>query len=94
MADLKNIQNIYFIGIGGIGMSALARYFRLQGKEVSGYDKTETPLTKELVKEGIPVHYEDDPELIPKDVQLVVYTPAIPKDHKGSELLPGAWIMN
>ena len=83
MADLKHIHNIYFIGIGGIGMSALARYFRLHGKTVSGYDKTETALTKELVKEGIPVSYIDDPDSIPKDVQLVVYTPAIPKDHKG-----------
>jgi len=83
MADLKHIHNIYFIGIGGIGMSALARYFRLHGKTVSGYDKTETTLTKELVKEGIPVSYKDDPDSIPKDVQLVVYTPAIPKDHKG-----------
>ncbi len=53
MADLKNIHNIYFIGIGGIGMSALARYFRLQGKRVSGYDKTETALTKALAEEGI-----------------------------------------
>ncbi len=83
MADLKNIHNLYFIGIGGIGMSALARYFREQGKTVSGYDKTETALTKALVEEGIPVSYADDPDLIPKDIQLVVYTPAIPKDHKG-----------
>ncbi len=57
MADLKNIHNLYFIGIGGIGMSALARYFRHQGKTVSGYDKTETALTKALVAEGIPVTY-------------------------------------
>jgi UDP-N-acetylmuramate--alanine ligase len=56
-------SRIYFIGIGGIGMSALARYFHLQGKTVSGYDKTETPLTKQLVAEGIPVHYEDNIEL-------------------------------
>jgi UDP-N-acetylmuramate--alanine ligase len=83
MADLKHIQNIYFIGIGGIGMSALARYFRLQGKTVTGYDKTETVLTKTLVEEGIPVSYIDDPVSIPKDVQLIVYTPAIPKEHRG-----------
>jgi UDP-N-acetylmuramate--alanine ligase len=83
MTDLKNIKNIYFIGIGGIGMSALARYFRLQGKEVSGYDKTETSLTKALTEEGIPVSYIDDPTTIPKDVQLVVFTPAIPKDNRG-----------
>jgi UDP-N-acetylmuramate--alanine ligase len=83
MPDLKNIHSLFFIGIGGIGMSALARYFRLHGKKVSGYDKTETALTKALVEEGIPVSYLDDPENIPKDVQLVVYTPAIPGDHKG-----------
>jgi UDP-N-acetylmuramate--alanine ligase len=83
MADLKNINNLYFIGIGGIGMSALARYFSLQGKNVSGYDKTETGLTRELVKEGIAVTYMDDPDLIPKNVGLVVYTPAIPGDHRG-----------
>ena len=83
MTDLKHIKNIYFIGIGGIGMSALARYFRLQGKWVTGYDKTETPLTKALTEEGIPVSYVDDPTSIPKDIQLIVYTPAIPKDHQG-----------
>jgi len=83
MADLKNIQNIYFIGIGGIGMSALARYFRLHGKSVSGYDKTETELTRTLTAEGIPVGYQDDLAAIPKNAQLVVYTPAIPKDHRG-----------
>ncbi|HZZ76580.1 MAG TPA: UDP-N-acetylmuramate--L-alanine ligase [Puia sp.] len=83
MTDLKNIKNIYFIGIGGIGMSALARYFRLQGKWVAGYDKTETALTRTLTEEGIPVTYVDDPGIIPKDVQLIIYTPAIPKDHQG-----------
>ncbi len=83
MADLKNIQKIYFIGIGGIGMSALARYFRLQGKSVSGYDKTATALTKALSEEGIPVSYIDTEDAIPKDIQLVIYTPAIPGDHKG-----------
>src|SRR3981189_3022224 len=83
MTELKHIKNIYFIGIGGIGMSALARYFRFQGKWVAGYDKTETPLTRALTEEGIAVSYADDPKAIPKDVQLVVYTPAIPKDHQG-----------
>jgi len=83
MTDLKHIKNIYFIGIGGIGMSALARYFRLQGKTVAGYDKTETQLTKALAEEGIPVNYVDDAMIIPKDAQLIVYTPAIPKDHQG-----------
>jgi UDP-N-acetylmuramate--alanine ligase len=82
MTDLKNIQNIYFIGIGGIGMSALARYFLQQGKTVSGYDKTETDLTKALVKEGIPISYVDDINNLLTNTQLVVYTPAIPKDQK------------
>ena len=82
MTQPKDIQKIYFIGIGGIGMSSLARYFLAQGKKVSGYDKTETDLTKKLVKEGIPVHYTDDPSLAPKDAEWIVYTPAIPKGHK------------
>ena len=81
MVDIKDINKVYFLGIGGIGMSALARYFKFHGKAVSGYDKTETPLTKQLVSEGIPVHYDDNLELAPKDAQLVVYTPAIPKGH-------------
>ena len=82
MSDLKNIQSVYFIGIGGIGMSALARYFKSQGKEVSGYDKTESPLTKELVSEGIQVNFEDNVDVVPKNADLVVYTPAVPQDHK------------
>ena len=82
MMEVKDIQKIYFIGIGGIGMSALARYFRFHGKTVSGYDKTATTLTRELEAEGIPVHYEDDPGLIPADPDLVVYTPAVPADHR------------
>lgn len=82
MIDLKNIKRIYFIGIGGIGMSALARYFFFHGKKVSGYDRTETNLTKQLASEGIPVLYKDDVELAPKDVQLIVYTPAVPAEHK------------
>jgi UDP-N-acetylmuramate--alanine ligase len=82
MADLKNIYKIFFIGIGGIGMSALARYFQFHGKIVSGYDKTETALTKSLVSEGMPVTYQDDPSTVPKDVQLVVFTPAIPKNNR------------
>src|SRR5580765_3423307 len=75
-------EAVYFIGIGGIGMSALARYFLSLGKKVSGYDRTRTPLTIELEKSGIDVHYEENAELIPKDVDVVVYTPAIPADHK------------
>ena len=74
---------IYFVGIGGIGMSALARYFNAKKIAVSGYDKTATVLTRQLESEGIKVHYEDNIELIDKYAQLVVYTPAIPKDHKG-----------
>jgi UDP-N-acetylmuramate--alanine ligase len=83
MVDLKNIKAVYFIGIGGIGMSALARYFKGQGKEVNGYDKTETVLTEQLVQEGIGVDYTDAVERIPKKVELVVYTPAIPAVHQG-----------
>ncbi len=80
--ELNDIKTIYFIGIGGIGMSALARYFHFHGKTVSGYDKTATVLTRELEAEGIPIHYIDDPSLIPVDPDLVVYTPAVPKDHR------------
>ena len=73
------MKNVYFIGIGGIGMSALARYFKFRGYAVSGYDKTPSELTAALVAEGIPVHYEDRPDLVPDDVEetLVIYTPAI-----------------
>jgi len=80
--DIKNIQRIYFLGIGGIGMSALARYFNSRKVAVGGYDKTSTVLTKELEAEGINVHYEDDIALIDTKADLVVYTPAVPKDHK------------
>jgi UDP-N-acetylmuramate--alanine ligase len=74
-------SNIYFIGIGGIGMSAIARYYNVQGVKVSGYDKTETTLTKQLQQEGIEIHFEDNIDLMPKQVDFVIYTPAIPKDH-------------
>ena len=80
--NLNEIHKIYFVGIGGIGMSALARYFNGLGCEVHGYDKTETILTKKLVSEGMKIHYDDDVEKIPEGIDLVVYTPAIPKDHK------------
>lgn len=76
---------IYFIGIGGIGMSAVARFFHSKGVKVSGYDKTSTVLTRELEASGIAIHYEENVELIPKDAQLVVYTPAVPNDHKELE---------
>jgi len=74
-------SNIYFIGIGGIGMSALARYYNSIGVIVSGYDKTETTLTKQLQEEGIEIHFQDNINLIPKQVDFVVYTPAIPSNH-------------
>jgi UDP-N-acetylmuramate--alanine ligase len=79
---IERIKSVYFIGIGGIGMSALARYFQSKGVKVSGYDKTETSLTKELETSGIEIHYEERTDLIPKEAELVVYTPAIPKEHK------------
>jgi UDP-N-acetylmuramate--alanine ligase len=83
MPELKGLTNVYFIGIGGIGMSALARYFLAKGVHVGGYDKTETQLTKELVKEGVSINYTDDINAIPKNAELIVYTPAIPKEHTG-----------
>ncbi|WP_347374189.1 UDP-N-acetylmuramate--L-alanine ligase [Aequorivita sp. Q41] len=87
MKDLNQIQTFYFVGIGGIGMSALARYFNMQGKAVFGYDKTATDLTTELVSEGIAVIFSDEISEIPvaalsKENVLVVYTPAIPKGNK------------
>jgi UDP-N-acetylmuramate--alanine ligase len=82
MIDLENIRKIYFIGVGGIGMSSLARYFKFHGRQVSGYDRSETTLTKKLDEEGIPVHYKEEPNSVPKDADLVVYTPAIPRDHQ------------
>ncbi len=83
---LNAIHNVYFIGIGGIGMSALARYFKFLGKNVAGYDRVKTPLTDELNSLGISVHLEDDVDSIPDEYKnaqntLVVYTPAIPKNH-------------
>lgn len=87
--DLKTIHRLYFIGIGGIGMSALARYFLLGGYEIAGYDRTQTPLTGELTEAGCLIHYDDDLTLIPdaykkpqsRKTTLVVVTPAIPADH-------------
>lgn len=84
MTALENIRQVYFLGIGGIGMSALARYFKHAGYEVSGYDRTETKLTRELQAEGIAVHFDDRPEWLAGHLQptacLVVYTPAVPAD--------------
>lgn len=80
--QLHDIQKIYFIGIGGIGMSALARYFKQhRGAEVYGYDRTPSPLTDALTAEGMHIHFEDDTRQIPEGIDLVVYTPAIPSDH-------------
>jgi UDP-N-acetylmuramate--alanine ligase len=82
---LEGYDSIYFLGIGGIGMSALARWFREAGMRVSGYDKTPTPLTHELIEEGIEIHFEDRIELLPgyltPERTLVVLTPAIPANH-------------
>ena len=85
--NLSEIKHIYFLGIGGIGMSALARYFKANGKTVSGYDRTQTTLTIELKSEGIDVNYEDDVKNIPSQLtsndasqSLIIFTPAIPKD--------------
>ncbi|MGB3005440.1 MAG: Mur ligase domain-containing protein, partial [Chitinophagaceae bacterium] len=82
---IENIGEVYFIGIGGIGMSAIARFFHAGGVVVSGYDKTPSELTGELEASGIAVHYAENVELIPKKVDLVVYTPAIPEAHKELE---------
>ena len=87
-------ENVYFLGIGGIGMSAIARYFLHEGKRVAGYDKTSTPLTEALESEGALVHYADSVDMIPeefKDVAntLVVYTPAIPANHSEFNWLQG-----
>lgn len=79
---MAKYKNIYFIGIGGIGMSAIARYYNIKGYKVSGYDKTESELTRALESEGIDIHYEDNTDFVPKDREnaLVIYTPAIPHD--------------
>ena len=77
----QEIRAVYFLGIGGIGMSAVARYFHSKGVAVSGYDKTPTDLTKELEAAGITVYYNEDVNRIPKDADLVIYTPAVPDSH-------------
>ena len=84
--DINKITAVYFIGAGGIGMSALIRYFLSKGKKVGGYDKTPSGLTEQLNYEGAAIHYEDNVDLIPDDFTdpaktLVVYTPAVPEDH-------------
>lgn len=81
----NDYDSIYFLGIGGIGMSALARWFKRKGLRVAGYDRTPTPLTHELIEEGMELHFDDKVEFIPgyltKEKTLVIFTPAIPKDH-------------
>ena len=84
--DANNIESVYFIGAGGIGMSALVRYFLSKDKKVAGYDRTPSDLTEKLIEEGANIHYDDNVELIPSDfcnpqTTLVVYTPAIPDTH-------------
>ena len=86
MKRIKDIKSVYFVGAGGIGMSALIRYFLSKGKLVGGYDRTPSELTKRLIEEGAQIHYEEDVALITNDFRdkestLVVYTPAIPHDH-------------
>ncbi len=78
----EEFSSVYFLGIGGIGMSALARYFMHIGSKVSGYDKTPTALTGQLEREGMEIHFDESPELIPKTTSLVIYTPAIPRENK------------
>lgn len=81
--NIQELKRVYFIGIGGIGMSALARYFLQRGVTVKGYDRYRTDLTMQLEQEGADVHYMDDAGLVDRDAELVVYTPAIPAAHSG-----------
>lgn len=82
MKKLNDIEVVYFIGIGGIGMSALARYFNSNGAKVFGYDRTRTELTQSLENEGMDLHYDINVDSIPPEVDLVIYTPAIPTEHE------------
>ena len=85
--NIETIKSVYFVGAGGIGMSALVRYFLFKGKIVAGYDRTPTPLTETLIAEGAQIHYEENVDLIPeackdKESTLVIYTPAVPQEHE------------
>ena len=85
--NINSIKSVYFIGAGGIGMSALVRYFLSKGKKVAGYDRTQSELTDRLIEEGAEIHYEENISLIPEECKdkentLVIYTPAIPLTHK------------
>ncbi len=82
LIDIAAIRKAYFIGIGGIGMSAIARFFHGRGVQVSGYDRTKTALTQALITEGIAINYTDDASALPNDADIIVYTPAIPQDNK------------
>lgn len=82
MMPLESWKKVYFLGIGGIGMSALARFLKAKGIAVSGYDRSASQLTEELIAEGIPVHFEEKPDQLPADMDLAVYTPAISKDNR------------
>ena len=79
--NIEQVKKVYFLGIGGIGMSAIARFFKSRGCSVFGYDKTSSPLTIQLEAEDMQIHYEEDVDLIPDGIDLVVYTPAVPKQH-------------
>lgn len=79
--DSGSVRHAYFIGIGGIGMSAIARFFLSLGARVSGYDRYRSALTDRLEEEGMKIHYSIDPQAVPEDADLVIYTPAIPGDH-------------
>lgn len=81
MKNINQIQSVYLIGIGGIGMSALAKFFLQKGCTISGYDKTPTAMTDELMASGIDIHFTENIDLIPKQIDLIIYTPAIPLDH-------------
>jgi len=79
--DITKVKHAYFIGIGGIGMSAIARYLKDKSVQVSGYDRTSTALTKTLEEEGMDIHYTEDVDALPKQIDIVIYTPAIPESH-------------
>ena len=89
MKSIEEIESVYFIGIGGIGMSALARYYNHLGKKIFGYDRDRNKLTKKLEAEGMTIHYKVDVNQIPADIDLVIYTPAIAENHAELE-----WCMN
>jgi len=90
--DLTKVESVYFLGIGGIGMSALARYFMSLGKKVSGYDRTSTALTTALQQEGITISFNEDVRLIPTGVDVVIYTPAVKEDHPAYEYFRNAGV--